>query len=101
MTIIIGDWNEVTDAFNKAEAHLIETEKKHQIYHDSEIINISKVFDSMPALDYKHQINIALHLISISDRVYMLKGWEYNNDARMLHDYALALNLQIIYSKKF
>lgn len=101
MIVIIGDWTEDTTAFDKAEAHLMKTEVYHQLYHDRYIVNVAKLFNVIPGLDYKQQINIVLHLISISDKVYMLKGWEYNNDAHMLHDYASVLNLQIIYSKKF
>jgi len=101
MIVVIGDWTDKKAKFAEATAHLIDTEKKHQIYHTEDIIDISKVLDTMPFLDYKQQIDLCLFIMSMCDTVYVLKGWEYNNDVHMLHDYALACNHHIIYSKKF
>lgn len=99
--MILGDWIADRDTFAKAESHLIDTEKKHQIYHTLSIINLVDVLDVLPLFDYRQQIDLALFLLSQCDTVYMLKSWEHNNDVRMLHDYACACNYQIIYSKKF
>lgn len=101
MIVVLGDWTKDKISFDKAQAHLIDTEKKHQIYHTTDIINIADVLLTIPGLDYKQQIDICLHILSMCDAVYMLKGWEYNNDVHMLHDYACVANKQIIYSKKF
>ena len=101
MIMILGDWTEDSDKFDLAQAYLIDTEKKHKIYHTADIINIADVLATVPFLDYKQQIDLVLHLLSQCDTVYMLKGWEYNNDVHMLHDYASVNNYQIIYSKKF
>lgn len=101
MICIIGDLNKDSEAYDKAEAHLIDTEVKHCIYGTKDIINSYKVVQLLPFLDYKQQIDLLIHLISYCDTVYMLKSWEYNNDARMLHDYAVTRNCKIIYSKKF
>lgn len=103
MILVLGDWTDEKrrESFDKATAHLVDTEKKHQIYHTKAIINIAEVLDTLPYLDYKQQIDICLHILSMCDTVYMLKGWEYNNDVHMLHDYASVNNYQIIYSKKF
>lgn len=101
MIVVLGDWTQDKLSFDKATAHLIETEKKHQIYHTKDIVNIADVLLAIPGLDYKQQVEICIHIISMCDSVYMLKGWEYNNDVHMLHDYADVISKHIIYSKKF
>lgn len=102
MIMIIGDWEqENKESFDKAKEHLIDTEKYHSIYGTDAIINTSEVLAGVPFLDYKQKVNLILLLLSYCDTVYMLKGWEYNNDVRLLHDYAENNGYKIIYSKKF
>lgn len=102
MIFIAGDWQDGSrQSFNKAEEHLISTEKYHNIYGTDDIINSVKVLDTMPFLNYKQQVDIMLQLLSFCDTIYMLKGWENNNDIRLLHDYADNNGYKVIYSKKF
>ena len=102
MIAIIGDWNcDDKESFEKAKAHLIDTEKKHQIYGTKDIINPVDVFDALYMLSDKQKVDIFLHILSMCNIVYLLKGWEYNNDLRMLHDYCSNNGYKIIYSKKF
>lgn len=102
MIAIIGDWVDGSrKAFAEAEQHLIDTERYHNIYGTDDIINTAKVLDTMLFLNYKQQVNLMIHLLSYCDTAYMLKGWENNNDVRLLHDYAENNNYRIIYSKKF
>ena len=101
MIFIAGNWEEDRVPFDMAEEHLIKTEKYHSIYGTDEIINSAKLLSMMPFLDYKQQIVLLLCLLSFCDTIYMLKGWENNNDVKLLHDYASVNNYKIIYSKKF
>lgn len=101
MIAILGDWTKKRESFFKAEAHLIDTEENHCIYGTKDIINIVSVLNTMPFLDYFQIVDLIIFLLSMCDTVYMLKDWEYNNDTRMLHDYADAKGYKIIYSKKF
>lgn len=101
MIFIAGDWTDKRQPFDKAEEHLIDTEQHHKIYGTTSIINSAKVLDTVPFLDYKQQVDLMLCLLSMCDTIYMLKGWEYNNDVRLLHDYADNNGYKIIYSKKF
>ena len=100
MICILGDWKEDRISFDKAKEHLINTEKYHQIYGTKDILNIVDLFNILQ-LEEKQQIDILLHILSYCDTVYMLKGWEYNNDLRMLHDYCANNGYKVIYSKKF
>lgn len=101
--IIIGDWTDEkrTKAFYDAEEYLIDTQDKHYIYGTGKIINVKKVLDTMPFLNYRQQVTLVMNMISICDMAYMLKGFEYNNDSRMMHDYADTIGLRVVYSKKF
>lgn len=101
MIFIAGDWEKDTESFSKAEEQLINTEKYHSIYGTSDIINPVKVLESISFLDYKQKVNVMLQLLSYCDIIYMLKGWEYNVDVKLLHDYASNNGYKIIYSKKF
>lgn len=103
MIFIVGDWTDdsTKERFILAEEQLKATEKYHNIYHDADIINSYLVLETMPFLDYKTQVDLMLFLLSKCDIVYMLKGWESNNDVRLLHDYADNNGYKIIYSKKF
>jgi hypothetical protein len=40
-------------------------------------------------------------MLKMCDKIYAVKSWENNNDARLLHDYADVNGYKIIYSKKF
>jgi hypothetical protein len=99
--MIIGDWEKDAKSFDKAEEQLIDTEKHHQIYGTADIINPIKVFKLLPYLDAVQRIDLLLCLLTFCDIVYVLKSWEFNNDSRLLHDYADARGYKIIYSKKF
>lgn len=103
MIFIAGDFLDKSEReyFDKAEAHLIDTQKEHHIYGTDEVINIAKVVETMPFLDYKQILNVLLVLLSYCDTIYMLKGWESNVDVKLLHDYACNCNYKVIYSKKF
>ena len=101
MIFIIGNWNKDEEAYEKAEEQLIDTEKHHQIYHTSSIINVCKMFKALPELDEKQQLDTQLDLLRMCNIVYCVKSWESSNDARLLHDYASANGYKIIYSKKF
>ena len=101
MIFIAGDWEQDITHFAKAKEHLIDTQKHHQIYGTAEIINSAEVLATMPFLSYEQQIDVLIQLLSMCDTIYMLKGWEKNNDVSLLHDYASAKNYRIIYSKKF
>lgn len=103
MIFVAGDWTDIEkrDLFDKAEAQLIDTQKHHKIYGTSDVINSAKVLETLPFLDYKQQVDLMLYLLSRCDIIYMLKGWETNNDVRLLHDYADNNGYKIIYSKKF
>lgn len=103
MIFIAGNFLDESEReyFDKAEAHLIETERAHRIYGTDKIINIAKVLESVPFLDYQQTIDLLLRLLSYCDTIYMLKGWESNIDVKLLHDYACNCNYKVIYSKKF
>lgn len=103
MIFIASDWTKAEERewFDRAEEQLLDTEKHHQIYGTSDIINPMKVFDALPFLDYKQQVDLQLFLLSQCNTIYMLRGWESNNDVRLLHDYADNNGYKIVYSKKF
>ena len=101
MICIIGDWENDKEAFDKAEAQLIETEEKHHIYGTKEIINPVKLFKDVPGLKINEQIDLLLHILSYCSIVYCLASWEKNTDYRLLHDYCATNGFKIIYSKKF
>ena len=103
MIFIAGDWTDEknVDSFAGAEQQLEDTEKYHSIYGTSEIINSYTVMQTLNYLDYKQQVDVLIHLLSYCDIIYMLRGWENNNDIRLLHDYASNNGYKIIYSKKF
>ncbi len=104
MIFIAGDWTNIDnkEKFDNAEKQLFETEKYHQIYGTKYTVNLFTLLnETVPDLEYKQQLDLALCVLSMCDMIYMLKGWENNNDIRLLHDYADANGYKIIYSKKF
>ena len=103
MIFIAGDFKDKneTKQFDEAEKHLIELEKYHQIYKTKDIINPNKVVKAMPFLDERDRLDLYLLLLQKCDIIYMLASWEYNIDARILHDYASVNGYKIVYSKKF
>lgn len=101
MIMILGNWENDSTAFDKAEEQLINTEKYHKIYGTIDIINPIKLFEYLYFLDEKQRLDVLLDLLRMSDTVYMVKSWESFVDARLLHDYADANGYKIIYSKKF
>ena len=98
MIMIIGDINDTN--YDAAKAHLIDTEKHHQIYHTSNILTFPQIRDTFE-VDDKELIDLMLAILITPTIVYMLKSWEYSNDARLLHDYCSGNGYKIIYSKKF
>lgn len=102
MILIVGDWRDGDiSAFNKAEEQLINTQKLHAIYGTADIINPIKLFELMPFLSEKEELDLLLFMLKMCDKIYAVKSWENNNDARLLHDYADVNGYKIIYSKKF
>jgi hypothetical protein len=104
MIFIAGDWTNIDnkEKFDNAEKQLFETEKYHQIYGTKYTVNLFTLLnETVPNLSDKKQLDLALYVLSMCDMIYMLKGWENNNDIRLLHDYADANGYKIIYSKKF
>lgn len=102
MILIIGSLTkENKDGFNKAKEHLINTEKYHQIYGTRDIVTLEELRQVFDFLDDKQFFDLILHLLSYIDTVYMIKSWEVDADARLLHDYCGNNGYKIIYSKKF
>lgn len=101
MILLAGNLENV-ETFNKAEEHLIDTQKKHQIYGTATIINSAKIIKELPEdVEPKLITSLLITLLNACDTIYMLTGWEHDLDARVLHEYANANQYQIIYSKKF
>lgn len=102
MILIIGSLTkEKNDGFNKAKKHLLDTEKYHQIYGDKDIVTLPELRDTFHYLDDKQFMDMMYHLLSYLDTIYVIKSWEIDTDARLLHDYAGSNGYKIIYSKKF
>lgn len=99
MILVIGDIKDVAK-FKMAKEHLIDTEKHHQIYGTSNIVTLPEIAE-MFEVEEKDLIDLTLHILSYTKTVYMIKSWEYDNDARLLHDYCDNNGYKIIYSKKF
>lgn len=98
MIIVIGDMNDKN--YERAKAHLIDTEKKHHIYNTADIVTLPEIAELLP-LDERQFADLMLHLLSYVNIIYCLKSWETDNDARMYHDYCAHNGYKIIYSKKF
>ena len=46
---------------------------------------------------YSDYMKVSICLLSLCDTIYMLKGWETSNGARLEHAYAVANGYKIIY----
>ena len=102
MILIIGSiTKERNNGFKQAKDHLLDTEKFHKIYGTKDIIRLDELRKEFYYLDDRQFMDLMLHLISYFDTVYVLKSWEIDVDARLLHDYAGNNGYKIIYSKKF
>lgn len=69
--------------------------------YENEIINPILVRESLPNLTYEQYMDIALVLLRECDTIYMLNGWETGIESRVEHEYAVATNKNIKYSKKY
>lgn len=101
MILVIGNWHIKDVGMTRAKEHLIDTEKFHQIYRDDAIIDPNELFETLPFLEERQQLDLLFDLLRMCDTVYAVKSWENHNDSRLLHDYASCNGYKIIYSKKF
>ena len=102
MILIIGRMkDEDISDYRKAKEHLIDTEKKHQIYHTRNIVTLPELKEMFCDLDDRQFSDLILSILSKINIVYCIKSWEYSNDARLYHDYCAINGHKIIYSKKF
>lgn len=60
------------------------------------IINPAKTLNTLPKMDYKVYIKLSLAMLQECDCIYMLKGWENSNGAKIEFDYAVT-NKKTIY----
>jgi nucleoside 2-deoxyribosyltransferase len=67
------------------------------------VLNPFALNDAMkPIEDFLHQdfMEVTLSMLSISDAVYMLKGWENSKGARIEYDYAIQTRKEIIFESE-
>ena len=89
-------------AFADAEHYL-----KHdvQVYEDTEIINsharIKELRDAGKITDMRSEMLVRINMLSQCDKIYMLKGWETSQVSRAEYEYARAVGMRYVYSKKF
>lgn len=50
-----------------------------------------------PVGSYGEMIAADIRLLDKCDAIFMMKGWEYSQGARLEHDYAAAVGKEIIY----
>lgn len=66
-----------------------------------DIINPADVLDRLPTynLKYSDLMRLCLDLLSMCNSIYMLRGWEKSNGARLEHEFAITHNFKIYYQK--
>jgi hypothetical protein len=69
--------------------------------YENEIINPIILREALPNLTYEQYMDIALVLLRECDTIYMLQKWETGIESRVEHEYAVATNKKITYSKKY
>ena len=82
------------------------TQAEHNIkdlYPNATIINPAK-FDMMISgkerLKYKDYLLADLHLVSLSDAIYILDNWENSDGAKTEYYFAIAIGLKILYQSQ-
>lgn len=79
--------------FNKAEAKL-----EYDLFIP---INPARILNELPVsyFEYKDLMRLCLDLLSMCNSIYMLRGWEKSNGARLEHEFAITHNFKIYYQK--
>lgn len=66
---------------------------------DTEIINLQKVLQSLPAIEYRDRINIGLERVKTCDMVYLTKDWERGIGSVIEMWYAMANDIAVIHEE--
>ena len=89
-------------AFDGAEQYLTHDV---QVYEDTGVINsyarIKELREAGKITDIRQEMLVRINMLSQCDKIYMLKGWEKNQTARAEYEYAKAVGMRYVYSKKF
>lgn len=71
----------------------------HYGVHPADIINPANIGDLFPSFDHDDYMAIDLSLLSRCENIYMLKGWENSEGAKIEKDFAEKNNIAIFYEK--
>ena len=87
----------VTDNPNYMSEFAFVEEKIKDKFKDPEIVNPAKILESVnEVLTYDECMDICFKLVSMSDVVVMIDGWEKSKGACMEYGYAMAKGKAII-----
>lgn len=70
--------------------------EKELISEGCEVINPARLNDALPQLPYGAYMAACLALLPYASAIYMLKGWEQSDGAKMELRFAASLKLEII-----
>lgn len=71
----------------------------HYGVHPADIINPANIGDLFPSFGHDDYMAIDLALLGRCDNIYMLKGWENSEGAKIEKDFAEKNNIAIFYEK--
>ena len=93
---------EYAEAFDDAEKYLTHDV---QVYEDTKVINSYRYIEKLKAegkiQTMADEMLERIKMLAQCDKIYMLIGWEPDQTARAEYEFAKAVGMRYIYSRKF